>query len=357
MLIGDILKLGVEKMLDTKIIGKRIATYRKVRSLTQDELAEELMVTPQAVSRWENGHTLPETILLPKLAALLHISIDELLSEEEIKNNEMLPEELEKVRRKWDEYSDSWYLRYRSEEAINKIIDEPSSAFHHTVWEKIMSLFPSLKGKRICVPSSGDNHAVFAFAILGAKVTSCDISKRQLENAEKIAKKHGWDIEFICDDTMHLSKLQSDSFDFVYTSNGVHVWISDLQAMYKSIYRILKKNGSSLMYEIHPFCRPFDDSEMILKIRKPYDWTGPFKDNEEDVANYGWRIQDICNAIFGSGLTIKHMEEMYAEYGTYWFVQRDDEFYIPKEEKDKYADWKVNPYAALPQWIMLHSVK
>jgi len=34
-----------------------------------------------------------------------------------------------------------------------------------------------LKGKKICVPSSGDNHVVFAFALLGAKVTSCDIAE------------------------------------------------------------------------------------------------------------------------------------------------------------------------------------
>jgi transcriptional regulator with XRE-family HTH domain len=345
-------------MLDTKIIGKNIATYRKMRCYTQDELADKLMVTAQAVSRWENGHTLPETILLPRLAGLLHISIDELLSDQlGIKKDVMITEELEKVQKKWDEYSDSWYLRYRCDETINKIIDDPSSAFHHTVWEKIISIFSSLKGKRICVPSSGDNHAVFAFAILGAKVTSCDISQRQLENAEKIANKYGWDIEFICDDTMHLNKLQSELFDFVYTSNGVHVWISDLNAMYRNIYRILKKSGNSLVYEIHPFCRPFDDSEMKLKIIKPYDWTGPFIDGQDGIPRYGWRIQDICNAIFESGLSIRHMEEMFAEYGTYWFCHREDEYYIPKEEKDKYADWKVNPYAALPQWMMLHLVK
>ena len=38
-------------------------------------------------------------------------------------------------------------------------------------------------GKRILLPSSGDNHAAFAFALMGAKVTSADISERQLESA------------------------------------------------------------------------------------------------------------------------------------------------------------------------------
>jgi len=68
---------------------------------------------------------------------------------------------------------------------------------------------------------SNDNHAVFAFH-LGAKVTSCDISEKQIENAFDIANKHGWDIEFICDDTTKLTKVNSNEYDFVYTSNGVH---------------------------------------------------------------------------------------------------------------------------------------
>ncbi|WP_028551508.1 class I SAM-dependent methyltransferase [Paenibacillus sp. UNC451MF] len=120
---------------------------------------------------------------------------------------------------------------YRTEEAIAKIITRPESAFHPTTYLMIQEAFPDLHGKRICVPSSGDNHAVFAFHLMGAKVTSCDISERQLENSANIAHKHGWDIEFICDDTMKLDKIDSGKYDFVYTSNGVHVWINNLNAI------------------------------------------------------------------------------------------------------------------------------
>src|SRR5690606_36066970 len=112
------------------------------------------------------------------------------------------------------------------------IIQQPESAFHKTTFAMIRKAFPSLEGKRICVPSSGDNHAVFAFHLMGAKVTSCDISQRQLDNSAAIAREHGWDIEFICDNTMELGKVRNGEYDFVYTSNGVHVWISDLAAMY-----------------------------------------------------------------------------------------------------------------------------
>jgi len=74
---------------------------------------------------------------------------------------------------------------------------------------------------------------------MGASVTSVDISERQLENGAAIAHKHSWDIEFICDDTMELSKITSGEYDFVYTSNGVHVWINDLSSMYQNILHLL----------------------------------------------------------------------------------------------------------------------
>lgn len=61
-------------------LGKRIAALRKEKELKQDTLAEALGVSPQAVSKWENDQTCPDISLLPKLAALLGVSVDELLS-------------------------------------------------------------------------------------------------------------------------------------------------------------------------------------------------------------------------------------------------------------------------------------
>jgi len=46
---------------------------------TQDRLAELLRISPQAVSKWENGHTLPDTYLLPVLARIFDCSIDQII--------------------------------------------------------------------------------------------------------------------------------------------------------------------------------------------------------------------------------------------------------------------------------------
>lgn len=61
-------------------IGNRIAMLRRQRGLKQEELAQMLRVSPQAVSKWENDQSCPDISLLPRLAAILGISVDELLS-------------------------------------------------------------------------------------------------------------------------------------------------------------------------------------------------------------------------------------------------------------------------------------
>ena len=75
-------------------LGKRIADLRREKGLKQDELAEKLGISPQAVSKWENDQTCPDISLLPSLAKILGVSIDELLSgkKEEAPEVKILPE-------------------------------------------------------------------------------------------------------------------------------------------------------------------------------------------------------------------------------------------------------------------------
>lgn len=61
-------------------LGKRIANLRKEKGYTQEGLAEKLGVSPQAVSKWENDQTCPDISILPLLAEMLGVSIDELLT-------------------------------------------------------------------------------------------------------------------------------------------------------------------------------------------------------------------------------------------------------------------------------------
>ena len=58
-------------------LGEKIRELRKQRGITQEKLAERLGVTFQAVSKWENGATMPDVLLIPAIASFFGVSTDE----------------------------------------------------------------------------------------------------------------------------------------------------------------------------------------------------------------------------------------------------------------------------------------
>ncbi len=61
------------------MVGKNIKNFRTAKQMTQDELAQQLNVTRQAVSNWENGKTQPDIETLHKIAEILDVTIEELI--------------------------------------------------------------------------------------------------------------------------------------------------------------------------------------------------------------------------------------------------------------------------------------
>ncbi len=66
--------------MNSLTLGKRIQRLRKGRDLTQESLAEQLSLTAQAVSKWENDLSCPDIMTLPTLARLLNVTVDTLLT-------------------------------------------------------------------------------------------------------------------------------------------------------------------------------------------------------------------------------------------------------------------------------------
>ena len=60
-------------------MGKRISDLRKSKGMTQEQLAQQVGVTAQAVSKWENDLSCPDISILPQLAEALGVTTDELL--------------------------------------------------------------------------------------------------------------------------------------------------------------------------------------------------------------------------------------------------------------------------------------
>lgn len=64
-------------------IGNNISALRKKKGITQEELANELGVSAQAVSKWENNSSCPDVSLLTEIADYFGVSVDSLLRENE----------------------------------------------------------------------------------------------------------------------------------------------------------------------------------------------------------------------------------------------------------------------------------
>ena len=65
-------------MFQNAQIGQIIQERRKTLGMTQTELAGQLGISPQAVSKWENGMGSPDISLLPEIGNILHLSMDQL---------------------------------------------------------------------------------------------------------------------------------------------------------------------------------------------------------------------------------------------------------------------------------------
>ena len=92
-------------------VGYRIKYFRNRSLLTQEQLADKLSVSAQAVSKWENGVSMPDISLLPKLSEIFGVSIDELFDltvDQKIRridNRMQIEEEIEAdVFREYEEY-------------------------------------------------------------------------------------------------------------------------------------------------------------------------------------------------------------------------------------------------------------
>jgi len=73
--------------MDQKKIGSFIAECRKKNNLTQMQLAEKLNITDRAISKWENGKSMPDSAIMLDLCNALGISVNDLLSGEVVEMN------------------------------------------------------------------------------------------------------------------------------------------------------------------------------------------------------------------------------------------------------------------------------
>ena len=104
-------------------IGQKIKELRQENNLTQEELAEQLGVSPQAISRWENSTTYPDITLLPIIANMFDVTIDYLLDMDSYK----MKEELKNIIEQDDKFANQGKVKERENLLLESLKKYPNN--------------------------------------------------------------------------------------------------------------------------------------------------------------------------------------------------------------------------------------
>jgi tellurite methyltransferase len=257
-------------------IGKRIAELRKSFGMNQEELAERLGVTFQAVSKWETGATYPDIELLPLLSRCFHVSVDYLLQGNEIKSKNYYDQ-----RYKQDDY----YWGF-----------QPSVMCY-----KVLQHMPPVKHLRLLDIGCGEGKDAVFFARNGYDVTAFDLAEPGIEKTKRLAEYLGVHIHtFVAD----VNEFRLDTeFDILYSNGVLHYIPLELR---ENIFNNYKKytsvNGINILsaFVKKPFIEPAPETETYS-----YKWLS----SELFTLYHDWRIDISEEVIFdcmSSGTPHKH---------------------------------------------------
>lgn len=229
----------------------------------------------------------------------------------------MMNEMHELNRKGWDVMSPYWQAKVNATEDWRKCHIDPTLALK----QQELKYLGNISGKDACVLGSGNNLVAFTLAGLGAKVTSVDISEKQLGIAGERAKELGLNINFIHADVTDLSPISDETFELVYTGGHVAVWVSDLKRFYGEAGRILKADGMFMVNEYHPFRRIWKELPDRLEIESGYFERGPhLKDFSKEIPDaqvgplpiyvFHWTVSDYVMAMINAGCKLVALDEI-----------------------------------------------
>lgn len=259
-----------------KILAGNITRYRKALGMTQETLAEKVGVTFQAVSKWENAQTLPDTALLPSIARELNVSVDKLLGYSAF-GSDLSP---------YEEY-------YGGGDYFWGVV--PS-----TMCLKVLELLPPVRPLRLLDIGCGEGKDAVFFARCGYDVSAFDISEMGLEKVKRLAdaarvnvrtfRANIWDYRI------------DEGYDVLYSSGVLHYIKPELRAEIMENYRT-HVNASGLV-ALHTFVgKPF--VERVDKQKAVWLW----KSGELFTYFHDWFIESCSEYVFNcnsAGIPHKH---------------------------------------------------
>lgn len=257
-------------------IGANIARLRRERRMTQEALAEQLHVSFQAVSKWENGQTLPDIAVLARIAEIMQTSIDSLAG------HPVRPQVLTPYQQWYDTEEYYWGTR-------------PSD-----MCLQILSLLPPDRPLRLLDIGCGEGKDAVFMARCGYAVSAFDITQTGIDKTRRLADRAGVYVDAFVADVNEFRPEQE--YDILFSSGVLHYIRPELRADIFSAYQAhTSVNGLHALnvFVPKPFIAPPPEVEVS------YDWH-----SGELFALYrDWKHEVAAETIFdcnSSGIPHQH---------------------------------------------------
>lgn len=225
--------------------------------------------------------------------------------------------------RNWDERVADHLVAYGAE----AFADDPAALTARVEAELLAPFVPggSFEGVTMLHQQCHIGLDTISFARRGADIVGTDLSGAAIAAARALAERAGTpNATFLQSANEDVPDAVGRRFDVVFTSVGVLVWLSDLDAWAQSIARLLAPGGVFLVYDGHPMMAAMEDGrdDGLLVVGEPYFATGEprrFDDGAtyasenrmENGVTYQWPhdLSEILTAVRGAGLSIEAFGE------------------------------------------------
>jgi tellurite methyltransferase len=244
--------------------------------LTQEALAERLGITFQAVSKWETGQTVPDTVLLPRLALALGVSVDKLLGYSAF-GGETSPYEND----------------YRKDEYFWGI--QPSN-----MCLKVLELLPPVRPLTVLDIGCGEGKDAVFFARCGYDVSAFDISEAGLEKTKRLAEKARVNVRVFRADVWDYRL--DEKYDILFSCGVLHYIKPELRDEVMANYKSHVSENGLVAFHVFvkkPFIKPSPEKE------NSYKW----KSGQLFSYFHDWYIEDCAEYVFdcnSSGVPHRH---------------------------------------------------
>ena len=245
----------------------RVREFRTAAGMTQQQLAEKLGVSAQAVSKWENNSASPDVYLLPQIAELLKTSVDALFGYKAAPVTE-------------------YENRYNAEDYYWGL--EPNSMCYEA-----LRMLPPLKPLRVLDIGCGEGKDAVFFARNGYIVDAFDVAESGLDKARSLANKCGVNVNFFRADVNDF--IPEGKYDIIFSSGVFHYIRPERRLLFIDQLKAATNPGGLSMINAFvekPFIAPPPDAERIEFEN------GLWKSGEIFTAFHDWLLKRTDEIIF-----------------------------------------------------------